>query len=88
LLKETVMTKMRKAHVYHAVLAEVSIDRNDPDATHLDVYSVDDEFHFVMPRATLQRLSRQTAKLLAGSPAPESKRPASQATIPPDARAR
>ena len=63
------MTKVRKTHVYHAVTATASIDPLEPGAAQLDVYSVDDEFHFVMPRATLERLSRQISALLRGSPA-------------------
>ncbi len=75
--KGSIMTKARKTHVYHAVLAEASLDATETGMTHLNIYSVDDEFHFVMPRATLRRLWRQMSNVL-GAPtaSPASSAPA------------
>jgi len=73
------MTKVRKTHVHRAVTAAASIDPMEPGGAQLDIYSVDDEFHFVMPRATLERLSRQISALLRRSSNPVSAKRASEA---------
>jgi hypothetical protein len=70
--KGSTMTKARKTHVYHAVLAEASLDATETGMMHLNIYSVDDEFHFVMPRATLRRLWRQMSNVLGASAASQS----------------
>ncbi len=77
------MTKARKTHVYHAVLADASVDPVQAEMIHLNVYSVDDEFHFVMPRATLQRLWRQMSNVLGVPPATAQKRAPSRAPAQP-----